>query len=241
MVPKIVVISQSMYFPWVGMLEQIKLANTFVSYDDVQFSKGSFTNRIQIKTGSGIKWLTIPLKNRKLNQRIDEILIDESKNWRIQHYELLKQSYKAAPFFSEMLEVVDRVFSQSYLNLAELSKESMKTLVEYFQLDSDTEFLNSTVLNIGGKGSSRVLEIVKVVGGNIYLTGHGAMNYLDFEKFERSKIEVRFMDYQAVPYAQMHGSFTPYVSGLDLVANCGKDGNKYICSNHLNWRNFLKI
>ena len=36
-----VVISQSMYFPWVGMLEQIRLADVFVFYDDVQFSKAA--------------------------------------------------------------------------------------------------------------------------------------------------------------------------------------------------------
>jgi hypothetical protein len=39
-----VVISQPMFFPWVGMLEQLKLADTYVHYDDVQFEKGSFSN-----------------------------------------------------------------------------------------------------------------------------------------------------------------------------------------------------
>ena len=45
-----VVISQPMFFPWVGMFEQIALADVYVHYDDVQFSKGSFTNRVQLKT-----------------------------------------------------------------------------------------------------------------------------------------------------------------------------------------------
>ena len=44
-----VVISQSMFFPWVDFLEQLKLADLNVFYDDVQFSKGSFTNRVRIK------------------------------------------------------------------------------------------------------------------------------------------------------------------------------------------------
>ena len=48
-----VVISQPMLFPWVGMLEQIMLADVFVHYADVQFSKGSFTNRVQIKDSTG--------------------------------------------------------------------------------------------------------------------------------------------------------------------------------------------
>ena len=53
-----VVISQSMLFPWVGLLEQMRLADVFVHYDDVQFSKGSFVNRVQVKTPDGVRWMT---------------------------------------------------------------------------------------------------------------------------------------------------------------------------------------
>ena len=55
-----VVISQPMLFPWVGLFEQIRAADVYVHYDDVQFSKGSFTNRVQIKTARGPRWLTVP-------------------------------------------------------------------------------------------------------------------------------------------------------------------------------------
>ena len=57
-----VVISQSMFFPWVGFLEQLKLADVYVFYDDVQFSKGGFTNRAQVKANDGVKWMTVPLQ-----------------------------------------------------------------------------------------------------------------------------------------------------------------------------------
>ena len=50
-----VVISQPMLFPWVGMFEQVALADVFVHYDDVQFSKGSFTNRVQLKTARRVR------------------------------------------------------------------------------------------------------------------------------------------------------------------------------------------
>ena len=66
-----VVVSQPMFFPWVGMFEQIRLADAYVHYTDVQFSKGSFVNRVQIKTADGFRWLTVPLKNVALGQNID--------------------------------------------------------------------------------------------------------------------------------------------------------------------------
>ncbi len=48
------VISQPMLFPWVGMLEQIRLSDTYVFYDDVQFSTGpgNRVSRVQVKRGT---------------------------------------------------------------------------------------------------------------------------------------------------------------------------------------------
>ena len=71
-----------MLFPWIGMLEQIKLADIIVHYDDVQFSKGSFTNRVQIKTKDGFKWMTVLLEKVKLNQKIEEVQISKMDIWK---------------------------------------------------------------------------------------------------------------------------------------------------------------
>src|SRR5690606_29856763 len=77
--PLVIVISQPMYFPWVGQLEQLRLADTFVFYDDVQFSKGSFSNRVQIKTEAGMRWMTVPLKDLHLGQLINGVALDQSR------------------------------------------------------------------------------------------------------------------------------------------------------------------
>jgi hypothetical protein len=41
------------------------------------------------------------------------------------------------------------------------------------------------------------------------------------------------------PYPQLHGEFTPYVTALDLIANCGKERIDVICSEAIFWKNFL--
>ena len=82
---KAAVISQPMFFPWVGMLEQMRVADTYVHYDDVQFSKGSFTNRVQIKTAQGIQWLSMPLRELSLGQEIRGVLVDDRQGWRRKH------------------------------------------------------------------------------------------------------------------------------------------------------------
>ena len=56
-------------FSVAGYIELISSADIIVMYDDIQFSKGSFTNRVQIKGSNGKFWLTAPIKKEK-NQKL---------------------------------------------------------------------------------------------------------------------------------------------------------------------------
>lgn len=234
-----IVISQSMLFPWVGILEQIRLANIYVFYDDVQFSKGSFSNRVQVKVPSGMRWMTIPLQGAHLGQTIEATRLVPAQAWRGKHMQLLRQSFEAAPFAADALAMADEIFSGTYDSIGMLARASLMSLVRYFGLDESCKFIDVRDLQIGGSGSDRVLEIVRRLKGTCYITGHGAADYLDHEAFERAGIRVEYMDYQFRAYPQQHGPFTPYVTGLDLVANCGRAGTAFICSSTKSWRTFL--
>jgi hypothetical protein len=228
-----------MYFPWVGLLEQIRLCDVFVHYDDVQFARG-FLNRVQIKTDTGTRWITVPLKSLHRGQLINDTAIDNTKDWRNLHYELLKQSYRRAPFIKDMLYLVESVFSKEYPFLHQLTRQSMISLANYFGLTQNKTFIDATELQITGSGSQRLHDICTKVGATAYITGHGAMNYLNHEIFETSNIAVKYMNYRKMPYPQLHGEFTPYVSALDLVANCGKAGIQVICSEAIYWKEFAR-
>jgi len=235
----IIVISQPMLFPWVGMLEQIRMADTFVHYPDVQFSKGSFVNRVQIKTSRGMKWLTVPLYSLRLGQKINEVKINNQDDWRDEHLQMLSDAYIDSPYVGEMLNLVESVYAYDYENIGSLSEASVLALCQYFGIDSREKFLSSEKLGIEGSGSRRVLDIVLALGGDTYLTGHGASKYLDHQGFEQAGVRVEYMDYAKVPYAQLHGEFTPYVSALDLVANTGSSGIDFIRPRSTYWKDFL--
>ncbi len=233
-----IVISQSMLFPWVGLLEQVRLADVFVHYDDVQFSKGSFVNRVQVKTPQGMRWMAVPLVDLHLGQKINEVQVPPSKEWRDAHLALLESSLANAPFRRDALGLVEAVYAADYANIGALARASLMALVEYFGLDAHCRFIDVESLDIPGSSSDRVLSVVKCLEGDKYITGHGARRYLDHELFERSGVAVEYMTYNCTPYPQAHGDFTPYVSALDLVANCGKLGLESINSGTTDWRSF---
>lgn len=234
-----VVISQPMFFPWVGMFEQIRLSDVYVHYIDVQFSKGSFTNRVQIKTAQGTKWLTVPLIKPRLEQAISEVRIDDTTDWRARHLGMLGRAYKDAPYCQDMLELVRQTYATGFETIDQLSIGSMNAILSYFGMANCARFFSSPSLNVQGHGSQRVLDIVRALGGDQYITGEGAKHYLEHPRFEESGIRVEYMAYQKTPYAQLHGEFTPYVSALDLIANTGKDGISFIHSGTTYWKEFI--
>jgi hypothetical protein len=233
-----VVISQPMLFPWVGMFEQIRLADVYVHYTDVQFSKGSLVNRVQIKTADGFRWLTVPLKNLTLGQNIDAVEVNEAKDWRRGHLDFLAQALRGAPHASDALTLVESVYAEKSSRLADIAIRSLEAVLAYFGLAQSRRFVRSPALGVDGAGSARVLDIVKKLGGTVYVTGHGARNYLEHETFERAGVSVEYMAYRRTPYPQLHGAFNPHVSILDLIANTGRAGLEYIHSPTVNWKEF---
>ncbi|NOU90935.1 hypothetical protein GC102_35200 [Paenibacillus sp. LMG 31460] len=237
---KKIVLMQPYFFPWIGLYEQIKLSSVYVHYDDVQFPKGSYVNRTRIKTKDGLKWITIPTKQLTLGMNINEVEVDNTKPWVKGHLEFLTQTYKRAPYFHEMIDLYERVVCSSHESLSDIAIASLKEVSRYYQLADPEAFLYSSKLEIGGKSTERVVSIVKHLEGALYITGHGARNYLEHERFEKENIQVEYMDYRRINYSQLYGEFNPYVSVLDLIANTGKEGMKYICSGTVNWRSFLQ-
>jgi len=224
-----------MFFPWVGLFEQVRLADVYVHYVDVQFSKGSFVNRVQIKVPDGFRWLTVPLKSLTLGMRIEEVEARDD-GWRRSHLDFLAQAFRGAPHARDALELVERVYQSESRLVADIAIKSMEGVIDYFGLAAGKRILRSPDLGLPGSGSDRVLDIVKALGGDVYVTGHGARNYLAHEDFERAGIRVEYMDYRKTPYPQLHGAFNPHVSILDLIANAGRAGVEYIQSGTVNWK-----
>ena len=229
-----VVISQPMLFPWPGFFEQMKLADVYVWLDDAQYSKGSFTNRVQIPFGSSRKWLTIPLVSSGSFQPISSI--SASEEFAGKHLSFLAQAFAGAPYKRDALDVVEEVYSAE--TLCDLLIASAEIPARILGI-TPRSILRSSVMNVPGVASQRVLDLTLSVGGTLYITGHGAANYLDHEMFERSGVGVDYMAYSKTPWSQRTAAFTPYVSVLDLIANEGPDAARFLRPATTSWRDFL--
>jgi hypothetical protein len=228
------VISQPMLFPWVGLLEQAQLADTYVHYDDVQFSKGGFLNRVQIKTAQGVQWLTIPIACAHSSTQIIDVQVNRTTGFREKHLRTLRQAYAQAPYRELMLDLVASVYATRSDWLADLTIASVEALWDAFSVRPSLS-MRSSGLFVPGTNSERVLTLCQKLGATTYVSGHGGKNYLDHVAFHEAGIDVQYMNYECREYPQLHGIFTPFVSALDLLANLGPEGRTQIASHSSTW------
>ncbi len=109
-----VVISQPMYFPWPGFFELVACADVYVHLADAQFSKGSFTNRVQIKKPGGFTWMTVPLAGKGSFQVI-EALQPADPSYYDRHRKLLLQLLRGAPYLDMALDLFDAATARATL------------------------------------------------------------------------------------------------------------------------------
>ena len=231
------VVSQPMFLPWVGLFEQVRLADVFIHYDDVQLSQGrSFVSRVEIKTPSGILWLTAPIDRRKSGKLLNQVFFSSEVDWRSKHLKTIQHAYARAPYFDHMFGLISDIYSCPNNRLTEFNINAIQTIAEW--LGIKPKFARSSTIVVGGASTQRLVDLCRYVDADVYVTGLGALKYLDNERFEERGISVCYMNYELTQYPQMFGGFTPYVSILDAIANCGEQTRELVCSQSVYWRDF---
>jgi hypothetical protein len=230
-----VVVSQPMFLPWIGLFEQVRLSDVFYHYDDVQLPQGrSFMSRVQVKTADGVVWLTAPLDRRRSGRLINETYFSAHEDWRRRHLRVLREAYSRAPHFDLMFGLAERLYGFATESLAEFNMHSVEAVAAWLGLNR--EFRRTSASGIDGSSTQRLLDVCLAAGADTYVTGMGALEYLEHERFEERGIDVRYMAYQRTPYPQLHGEFTPYVTILDAIAHVGERARELVGSPTVSWR-----
>ena len=230
-----VVVSQPMFLPWPGLFEQVRLADVFVHYDDVQLPQGrSFMSRVQVKTMDGLAWMTAPIDGARSGRAINETFFVSDAVWRRRHLATLRHNYARAPHFKALMELAERIYAFPEENLARFNERAIEEIAAWLGLR--TRFLRSSELGIAGRSTQRLVEICRNLGATHYITGLGALKYLDHDHFESQGIAVRYMDYRKRLFPQLHGEFTPFVTILDPIANCGNATSDILVSGTVHWK-----
>lgn len=216
-------ILQPGYLPWLGFFEQLYKSDVFVLYDDVQYDRDGWRNRNRIKTPNGIQWLTVPvIFNYNYSPNINQVRIDNSKNWRKKHLSSIKQNYSKAKFFKNYIDLFEDIFNRNWELIVDIDVFLIRSFAELLGLGGKKIYLSSE-LNVVGDRISRLINICKMFNGDIFYEGAAGKQYIDDEIFLKNGIKVEYQNYQHPIYPQLYGDFVSHLSIIDLLFNCGNE------------------
>lgn len=228
-----VAIVQSSYIPWKGYFDLIGLADHFVIYDEVQYTRRDWRNRNRIKTERGPAWLTIPVLHAgRTSQRVDEAAVVDA-HWRRKHWRSLLQNYEGARFFDDYAELLRaRYLDVDDHLLSRINEGFIRDLCNALQIE--TPISRSTDYPGSGDRVGRLIELCVGVGADVYLTGPRARGYLDEHRFAAAGIAIEYMSYTGYrEYGQRHPPFEHEVSVLDLLFEAGGNSPAFLKSGAL--------
>ncbi|MFF2091716.1 WbqC family protein [Paenibacillus sp. NPDC058174] len=224
---KRVAVIQSNYIPWKGYFDIINDVDSFIFYDNVQYTKNDWRNRNKIKSAAGSQWITIPV-NAQSDQLICDVEIPNS-NWASKHYKTLNALYSKAPYFKQYKSFLEYIYMErSWSNLSSLNQYLIKHISQEY-LGITTEFKDSREYTSSGKKLDRLIGLLKSAQTTTYLSGPAASDYIDSARFNEEGIELIYKDYKNYPeYNQFHPPMDHYVSILDLLFHTGPDSAYFI-------------
>lgn len=222
-------ISQPTLFPWIGYFNIIKQSNIFVFFDNVKFEKRSWQMRNKIKaiTKDGDKevWIRIPTTLESSETMINDVLIDNSQDWKTKHVNAFHSHY--GKDFEE-IEFLCDLYKKDWKCISEFNIEFIRKCCKYLKIK--TKLIKGSDLTVQGKKSVLLLNICKELGADEYLTSIGAKNYLEHDKnlFEKERIKIKYHDYIHPIYKQRGKVFLENLSILDLLFNEKENAENYI-------------
>ena len=214
-------ILQSNYIPWKGYFNIIHDVDTFIFYDDVQYTTNDWRNRNRIKTSAGPQWLTIPV-GRHIHRRICDVMLPPNSTWTEEHWRRIVAAYQSAPWFGQYRDYLEALyFGRVWTSLSQLN-QAFVTGISRDLLGLSRRFASSTDYRLAGTKSARLVSLLTQVGADVYISGPSARSYLSAQEFADAGISVVWKDYAGYPeYAQAHGPFRHDVSILDLLFHTG--------------------
>jgi hypothetical protein len=163
-------------------------------------------------------WLSLPVGKRDFSgMAINEVrIVDGSAS--VKHSQTLKAMYSKALFFDE--EICELV-ATPHENLSEHNISIIKFLLQKLNIKRPRIVLSSELGTKIDHASQGIIDILKALDGDEYISGIGAKSYLDEESFKKEQITLSFLDYKPLRYPQIHPGFVENVSIIDVVYNIG--------------------
>lgn len=191
-------VMQPYFFPYLGYFQLLAASDSFVFYDDVQYSKGGWINRNRIKRNGEIRFVTVPLRAAPLGTTIANMLIADDPKWQSRTMNQISSAYHDAPNREAILEVVESTLTVETERIGELAKRSVVEVTKYLDLAVDIVWTSAIYQNDHLKGQARIIDICKKHEVTAYINASGGRHLYDECTFKAEGVRLKFLQPLAI-------------------------------------------
>jgi len=210
-------IHQPNFLPWEGFFDKMGKCDVFVLLDTVQYENNGYTNRTLIRSELGKKWLSFSIKHNH-PQLIKDVKFANFKEDRDRILDIIRNNYRDANGFKTVYPILHQMMQGDYEYLSEFNIKLIKDLAT--GLKNKPEIRIASEYDFKGESTDRLIDICNHFKADTYLSGIGAKDYQEKQKFKDACITLEYNNFSQLPYKQQWGDdFIPGLSLIDKLLN----------------------
>lgn len=213
-------IMQPYFLPYLGYWQLMNAVDTYVIYDNIEFTKNSWMRRNRILSNGTDKMFSLPLKKDSdyLDVR-ERFLADDYDAARKKLISQIENSYKKAPMFNSVFPIIKDIIECQDRNLFNYIYYSVQRIREYLGIQSKLVVSSTIDIDWDLKGKDKVLAICRYFNADEYYNSVNGIPLYEPHRseFEQAGIRLRFPKMRDIVYPQFKNEFVPCLSIIDVM------------------------
>ncbi|MCG9909994.1 MAG: WbqC family protein [Flavobacteriales bacterium] len=227
-------VMQPYLFPYIGYFQLINSVDKIIMYDDVNYIKNGWIDRNRILVNSNPIYFKVPLKDTSSFKKICETEINYAiySKWKDKLYKTIELSYKKAPNYKNVFELITETFEKKYMNVGQLATQSINNTSKYLGIKTKIEITSTIYKNESLQRTERLINFCKIEGAKTYINLVSGKELYDKNNFNIRQIELNFISPMLNEYKQLKNTFIPGLSIIDVMMFNSKEEITYMLTQY---------
>lgn len=207
---------QPYFLPYIGYWQLMAVADRFVIYDNIQYTKKGWINRNRFLRDGHAEYFTVPLKKASdyLDVRDREVAPDFD---RARMLRMLAASYRKAPQFAVIMPLLERIVGAPCTNLFAYVHHSLTEVAAFLEIPTPMVISSTIAIDHSLTAEDKVLAICRAMGADRYLNPFRGGVLYSASRFAAEGVRLELLQPVSSEYPQFGAPFVPDLSILDVL------------------------